>query len=65
MIHHLPNSKVPLCTGHFVPGFKFELQTGTDPEKWERITIHQNCAPELIAELRRIFRRDPAMFRMC
>jgi hypothetical protein len=57
------NNQTKLSPNHFTPGFAFELKTVQHPEKWERITIHQNCDVQLIKEVRRIFKREPELFR--
>jgi len=57
------NPPAKLKAAEFVPGFSFELKTSTEPETWERITIHQNCAHELIQEVLKTFRLQPEFFR--
>ena len=47
----------------FKPGFEFELRTNTEPDKWEKIKIHPNCANALIDELVNIFKTAPKDFR--
>jgi hypothetical protein len=61
MPHILPNPTDPLTTHDFKPGFTFEFEI--EPEKWESVTIHQNCAEELLAYLMRCFKRSPESFR--
>ena len=53
----------PLSPKDFIRGFTFEVRTKKDPEKWERISIHKNCEPELIADLVKTFHQSPEMFR--
>ena len=53
----------PLEPKEFIGGFEFEVRTQKNPDKWETIKIHPNCAQMLIDEVKQIFRQMPGMFR--
>lgn len=61
MIYKIPTANQPLTIHDFKPGFSFQLLT--EAGKWETITIHKQCAEELIAFTIRAFKRTPEEFR--